>query len=509
MADAPARHDSTEPTPAKSFRSIVVSGFAWSLGGSAMLQVFRVVFAIALARFLTPHEYGLAGMALVFSTLVMAFSDLSLGVGLVQRQEITEADRSTVFWTSVAVGIALTLAGVALSGPLASFYGEPDVQPLFAVLSLSFVVGSLGATHSALLQREMNFRAISLRVAASMLLGGTAGVAVAAAGYGAWALVVQAMVIAVVSTTLLWRTQPWRPQLTYSLQSLRTLGAFGGKIFGVRVLEYARNNGDKLLIGRVLGSAPLGVYTVAFNIHLLPVSRFVVAIQSALLPALSRLQDDRARLASAFLRVTRVVAAIIVPTLAGVIVVAPDLIPVLLGDRWSEVADLLQIMAAGVIVLSVTALGFQVLTALDRTALLLRFSGVEVALLVGAIFVGVQWGLTGVALAYAAVHLPTRAVLAVLTTRALGIPFSRYLRCLSGVAQAAIPMFLAILGARYALVEAGLPAGARLIAVVALGVAVYVPLCVWRDREIREELRRLRRRRRSTAADPQVVAASM
>jgi O-antigen/teichoic acid export membrane protein len=496
----------SRPASGRSFRSLVVSGFAWSLGGNVLLQTFRIAFAIALARFLTPHEYGLAGMALVFSTLVMAFSDLSLGVGLVQRKEITEEDRSTVFWTSVAAGIALTAGGVALSGPLASFFGEPEVQPLFAVVAISFVIGSLGATHAALLHREMNFKSITIRVTSSAFLGGMTGVVSAAAGAGAWALIYQTLVIAVVSTTLLWFSQPWRPKLLFSLQSLRDLGGFGGRIFGVRVLEYARTNGDKLLVGRMLGPAALGIYTVAFNIHLLPISRFVVAIQDTMLPALSRLQDERERLAAVWLKATRLVAAILVPTLLGLVVVAPDLIPVLLGERWSEVAPLLQIMAAGVIVLSVSALGFQVLTALDRTKTLLRFSAVEVILLIAALAVGVQWGLTGVALAYAVVHLPTRTFLAWLTTRAVGIPFGRYVRSLTGVVQAAMPMLAAIAATRYVLVEAEVAPWTRLMVVVATGVAVYAPLCLWRIPEIQQELQRLRRRRAARVSEAAAVA---
>jgi O-antigen/teichoic acid export membrane protein len=252
---SPAGADPATETPAKpgrSLRSLVLSGFAWSVATSVLVQLSRVVFAVMLARFLTPSEYGIAAMALVFSALALAFADLSLGVGLVQRAEITEADRSTVFWTSAGVGVLLTLAGIAAAGPLASFYGEPDVQPLFIALSLSFVITSLGATHAALLHRAMDFRSIGIRVGSSTLVGGAVGVSLAAAGFGAWALIVQQLCVAVIATALLWVSMPWRPRLVYSVRSLRELGSFGARIFGVRVADYVRLNGDKLLIGRLL-----------------------------------------------------------------------------------------------------------------------------------------------------------------------------------------------------------------------------------------------------------------
>ena len=220
-------------------------------------------------------------MALVFSALVFAFADLSLGVGLVQRAEITEADRSTVFWTSVALGVAARpSAAIAASGPLASFFGEPDVQPLFAVLSLSFVVGSLGATHAALLHRAMDFRSIrhSRRLLHACWRRCRRG-----ARRGRIRRVVADCPAALHRSHrdgLLWLSIPWRPRLVFSLRSLRDLGSFGGRIFGVRIADYVRLNGDKLLIGRSLGSTSMGTYSVAFNILLAPVSRFLLAVRT-------------------------------------------------------------------------------------------------------------------------------------------------------------------------------------------------------------------------------------
>src|SRR5688500_12280572 len=98
-------------------RSRVMRGVAWMSSAAVAVQVSRLAFGLVLVRLLTPHEYGIAGMALVFSGLVLGVSDFGLGAGLVQRASITEADRSTVFWTSVAIGAALSAIGVAVSGP--------------------------------------------------------------------------------------------------------------------------------------------------------------------------------------------------------------------------------------------------------------------------------------------------------------------------------------------------------------------------------------------------------
>jgi O-antigen/teichoic acid export membrane protein len=121
-------------------RGLVFKGLAWKALSQIVGQGGRLVVAVVLARLLTPRDFGLAGMVLVFSSLVLVFSDLALGAALVQRKELTEKARATAFWTSVSAGVVFTLVGLAVAGPIASFYGEPDVKPLVMVLSTTYLI---------------------------------------------------------------------------------------------------------------------------------------------------------------------------------------------------------------------------------------------------------------------------------------------------------------------------------------------------------------------------------
>jgi O-antigen/teichoic acid export membrane protein len=235
-------------------------------------------------------------------------------------------------------------------------------------------------------------------------------------------------------------------------------------------------------------------------------SRLFIAVADTMLPALSRIQDDRERAADAWLRVNRVVAGIFAPALLGLIVVAPDFVNVLLGHRWADATPLLQVLSIGVLAMGVTALGTQVLTALDRAGALLRFSIAETVLLVVGVVAGLRWGIVGVAVGYASGSVLARWWFAWLTTQALEISFSRYLRSLAGVAQACVGLTAATVSAKALLVETGAPASLRLVAVVIVGVVVYAPLCWWRVPDLRTEFARLRRdrlARRNALVDPQ------
>ena len=218
-------------------------------------QLVRALVAIAIARLLTPSEYGLAALALVFASLVMVFSDLALGAALIQRKELSLVDRDTAFWTTIIAGVVFTILGATLSGPIASLYGAPEAQPLLFVLSLSFLVSALGATQQNLMLRDMDFKRVEVLPLIGGLVGGVAAVISAVYGAGAWAIIVQQVVAVVVTTILVWQRSEWRPRLAWSWASLRSMGGFSAYMLGQRALCYTQANGDRFLIGRFLGTS--------------------------------------------------------------------------------------------------------------------------------------------------------------------------------------------------------------------------------------------------------------
>jgi O-antigen/teichoic acid export membrane protein len=495
------------PSGAGAMRSRLVSGLAWKGTSQGLLQVSRVVVAVILARLLSPHDYGIAGMAIVFSSLGLVFADVSLGAALVQRRSLSDDDRSTVFWTSTTAGAVFTLAGIALSGPIASFYGEPEVQPLFAALSLTFVVSSLATTQEALLVREMKFRSLEIRMIAGAFVGAVVGIGAASAGYGAWAIIWQQLAIALTSTTLIWIVSPWRPQLRFSRASLRNLGGFSANVFGQRLLYYLHRHADNLLIGRFLGASALGVYTVAYNVMLVPFSRIAGPIQEVLFPAFSRMQDDPQRIAGLWVRATRVVGAVSVPALVGLVIVAPDFVDTVLGRRWSEAAPLIQVLAWVGLLQSLQTINSNILQALDRTATLLRFSVVFFAVHLAGFVIGLQWGVLGVAVAYAVTSTLVEPLYMWLTARVLRVSPLIMVWGLAGVIQATVVMAGCLVAVRLALEHANVQPDHRLFVAIAVGALSYFPMLAWRCPEIRQELRDLRPARRTERPDAAAALA--
>lgn len=486
-------------------RSRVLGGLVWVGASQAGLQITRALVAIAIARLLTPEEYGLAALALVFASLVLVFSDLALGAALIQRKTLSALDRDTAFWITVASGLVFTLVGLALSGPIAALYGEPSAKPLLAALSLSFLVSAAGAPQQSLMLRDMDWRRVEMLPMFGALAGGVAGVVLAATGAGAWAIISQYLTGAVITTLLVWWRSPWRPGFAFSGDSARSLAGFSIYMLGHRMLYYLQTNGDRFLIGRFIGTAALGAYAVAYNAVIQPASKIGGPLQRVMSPAFCRIQEEPERIAAAWARVVRLLASVSVPALLGLVIVAPDFVPVVLGDQWRAAIPVVQILAWVGLVQALQSLSVDVLMARGRARTIFRFSLLLTTIHLIAFSIGLQWGVVGVAAAYAASTTLVEPMQSVLAARALGVSPMVFFRSLAGVFQAAVGMCAVVLGVRLALMDAGVGAMLRLVVCTGVGLAVYIPLCAWRVPELTQEVRGLRQRRgrRGTRLAPQ------
>jgi O-antigen/teichoic acid export membrane protein len=486
----------TEPSRTDSIRARVLSGIAWKAGSQVTLQLTRMAVALVLARLLTPHDWGVAAMVIAFAGFAVVFTDNALGTALIQRRRLLDEDKSTVFWVSAALGVGLAVVGVAAAGPIADFYGEPEVRWLFVVFSTGFVVSALGTTQMALLVREMQFRRLELRQIAATVVGAVTGITIALLGYGAWAIVGQLLAEAVVSTVLLWVLTPWRPSLVFSTASLRRLGGFAGSVFAQNMVWQATRSLSAIVIGRVLGAAALGVYTLGMTVILLPFARIAAPLQQVFFPAFAQLRDERERMADIWIRATRMVAAVSIPSLVGIAIVADDFVQVVLGPKWSDAAILIQILAVVGIFQSLHTLTAEVLLALGRAGTFLAYTLLWAGAILAAVALGVQGGITRVAACYAVATVLVEPVHAYLTTRALGIPLGRYVRSLSGVVQSTLLMAAAVLAARKGFAAVGVPASASLVLLVLIGGIVYVAASLWRAPEVTREIGGVLARRR-------------
>jgi len=474
-------HDSPEPEIDRgeappNLTGAVLGGAMWKGASHIVAEGSRVVVAIILARLLTPAEYGIAGMALVVASFVGNFADPSLSAALIQRPTITERDRSTVFWTALALGGTLTLAGIASAGLVADFFGEPQVKNIFIVTSLCFVLSSLSVAPRALLVRRLSYRTLEIREMTSRVIGGITAVVVAFAGFGPWAVVSNFVATTAVSTLLLWLLIDWRPRLIYSGESLRTLGGFSTKVFSSSMLAWGNLNLDNVLVGRALGSAALGAYSLAYNVMFLPITRIGRPLSDVLSPAYSRIQTDRERLERAWLRGKRMVVLLVAPGFLSILVTAPDLVQVVFGAKWDASVVPLQLLCVAGLAHSLGMLNWGVLSASGKGGSLLRLTILTSFVTWTSFVIGLEWGIVGVAAAYATARWILVLPEAWITSRAVSFAFKPTLLAGGAIIPLGVAAAAVAFGIRELLVAGDVAPALRVLMVVAALLATYLLL---------------------------------
>src|ERR1700733_2990087 len=375
-----------------------VRGGFWTLTSQGAQFVLGSVSTIALARLLTPADFGIVAMVTAVTSLGQAFADLGLSEATIQRAEITHEQVSTLFWVNVAIGLGLTLITMALAPFLAWFYREPRLFDIALVMSLTFLIGGLRVQHTALLKRQMRFSALAIRDVISLVVGVPVGIILALRGAGYWAIVALPLATNVTQVTLSWLMVRWLPSLPRRGAKVRSLISFGGSVAASYFITNMVRSADSILIGWYWGANPLGLYSRAYNLLMLPVRQLNGPAGSVAVPVLSRLEADPERFARYYLRAVNLIIWIAAPIFAFLFVAAQPVTALVLGHKWEGATPVFQIRV-------ISALGQLML---DSSGWLLISRGLSQRLLklllivspfmIGSFALGLPFGIKGVAL---------------------------------------------------------------------------------------------------------------
>ncbi|WP_369052476.1 MOP flippase family protein [Kineococcus terrestris] len=379
-------------------RGTVVRSVGWSAAGRTGAQALQFLAGLVLARLLAPEDFGLLASVYVVTGFTVLLFDMGLGAALVHQRRLTQSDLDTAFWLNALGGLVFVGILAALGPLVADFYGDPRLTYITPLAGLGFAL-ALNVCHSALLQREMEFKKIASVELVCAVLGNASTIAAAVGGLGALSLVVGPSVQAVAMTVLMWSVVRWRPRGFVRRESVRRLWSFSGGMLGFSVVNYVGRNSDNLLIGRVLGAAPLGLYNRAYTLMLLPLQQVSQVLGRVMFPALASLRDDPERLRRAYRRTIVVMTAVTMPVLVGMAATADGLVPILWGDQWLDTVPMLQVLCLAGLPQCLSSSEGWLYQSQGRTGTMFKVGVVSTVLTVVAIVVGLQWGVLGVAVA--------------------------------------------------------------------------------------------------------------
>jgi PST family polysaccharide transporter len=447
-----------------------VIGTGWSAAAMAGRQLLSVVFVGILGRLLGPEAYGVVGMAAIVTNFLINFRDLGTGAAIIQRKEVSGRFLSTLFWMNMTLGATLTLIAIVSSWPAAAFFSQPRVASVLQVLGFSFFIASLGIVPDSLLRRESLFQYLAVSDLAGAIFGYAIGVTCAFRGLGVWSLVIASLTGVVVSTSLNFRFARWHPKLTFDWGDLRSVRAFSTHLTVFAVFNYIARNADNLIVGRVLGTGPLGQYQMAYSLMMFPLQNISSVIAQAQFPSFARIQDDLPRFRDAWLRSCRLVSLITFPVVAGLAVVADPLVRTMLGPKWIPVVGLFRILAPVGMIQSVVGLVGIVHVARGRTGIAVWIGLMAAVVTLTAFLIGVHWGVTGVATAYLIASLIIAPVSFLIALHRIKLPVATAIVSLTPVFLTTMAMVVTT-GAVMLLISG--PAPVRLVLGVGTGVLTY------------------------------------
>lgn len=370
-----------------------VKGVAWSAVERFTAQGIQFVFNILIARILLPEDYGVVAMLGIFLAVANTFIDSGFGNALIQRQNRTEEDYSTVFYFNLVVSIFFCLLLWVTAPLIASFYKIELLTKVTRILSLTLVINALRAVHEAQLNILMDFRKKAWVTIICTAVIGVVGLWMAYKGYGVWALVVQSVVGCVVRTILIWLSVKWIPQFLFSWDSFKHLFGFGSKVLGSSLLNTVYGNIYSLVIGKVFSPTALGVYNRAESFAAFPSSSMTSMLQQVTYPALCSIQNDDERLAGAYKRLLNMAAFVVFPAMIGLAAVADPLIRILLTDKWEGSIYFLQIICFALMWYPIHAVNLNILLVKGRSDLFLKLEIIKKILGISILCVTVPFGL--------------------------------------------------------------------------------------------------------------------
>jgi PST family polysaccharide transporter len=447
---------------------------SWTALSQTARQLLQVALGIVLARLLTPEDFGLIGLTIVFTGFAGLFADLGLGAAIVQRKDISEQDLNFVFWLNLLTGIALTLVTILCAPLIARFYHNPRLVTITVLLGLGPLISSLGLVPGSLMQKEFRFKALAVADVVTLVVSGGIACWFAFRGFGAMSLVFQALATQGCSVALRWGMVKWRPGWSIGWKAGSRLLPFGSGLLGSSLVNYWFRNGDNLLVGRFCGAFQLGLYSRGYSLMMLPVTQVHSVLTPVLFPALSLMQHSKAELRRVFLFANQAIAVVAFPLMLGLAVVADDFVKVLWGDRWLGTVAIIRVFAiAGLGSAVGTTVGW-IYMATGRSDRMLWWTLVASPVYLGCFALGLRWGALGVSIAYAvAQYLLLWYPSWRLPGSLIDLSFLKIMLNLRGPFVCALLMALGVLALRLALGSA-LPPAIRLPLSILTGACLYI-----------------------------------
>ena len=381
-----------------SLRNKTIKGTFWSAADAFLGQGITFVVGIVLARLLSPEEYGMIGICLIFTTILNGIVDSGFSNAIIRKKEATNDDYNTMFITNMVVSIVLYVL-LYFSAPLISSFFQMELTSIVRVIGLVLIINGLSLTQQTNLTKKIDFKTKTKASIISAILSGAVGIAMAYTGFGVWALVAQLPSKQAVYTIALWILNRWMPNFRFSLESFKYMWGFGWKLLVSGLLDRLWAQMYQVVVGKFYSPATLGQYTRGREYANIFSANITSIVQRVTYPVLAEVQDEKERMVSAYRKVIKVTMFVTCVCMISLGAVAEPLIYCLIGEKWHQAATFLPLICISMSLYPLHAINLNMLQVQGRSDIFLYLEIVKKIIAIGPLCIGIffdiYWMLTG------------------------------------------------------------------------------------------------------------------
>lgn len=381
-----------------SLRNKTIKGTFWSAADAFLGQGITFVVGIVLARLLSPEEYGMIGICLIFTTILNGIVDSGFSNAIIRKKEATNEDYNTMFITNMVVSVVL-YALLYFSAPLISSFFQMELTSIVRVIGLVLIINGLSLTQQTNLTKKIDFKTKTKASIVSAIISGAIGIGMAYTGFGVWALVAQLLSKQAIYTIALWILNRWMPNFHFSVESFKYMWGFGWKLLVSGLLNNIWNQLYQVVVGKFYNAATLGQYTRGREYANIFSANITSIVQRVTYPVLAEVQDEKERMVSAYRKVIKVTMFVTCVCMISLGAVAEPLIYCLIGEKWHQAATFLPLICISMSLYPLHAINLNMLQVQGRSDIFLYLEIVKKIIAIGPLCIGIffdiYWMLVG------------------------------------------------------------------------------------------------------------------
>ena len=379
----------------QSIKNKTIKGVGWSAADAFLGQGITFIVGLVLARLLSPEEYGLIGICLIFTTVLNGLVDSGFSSAIIRKSDVTNEDYNTMFITNLVISVILYIVLFIAAPWISLFFEREALIPLIRVMGCILMINALSITQNTNLTKKIDFKTKTKASLISALLSGIVGITLAYVGFGVWALVAQVLSKQIFNTICLWCFNRWWPNFTFSRSSFKYMWGFGSKLMLSGLLDNIWKQLYQVVVGKFYSPATLGQYTRSKEYANIFSANITSVVQRVSYPALSEIQDDKARLVAAYRKVIRMTMFVTCICMISLGAVSEPLIYCLIGPKWHEAATYLPLICVSMSLYPLHAINLNMLQIQGRSDIFLYLEIIKkiigIAPLAIGIFINIYW----------------------------------------------------------------------------------------------------------------------